>query len=165
MGLLYTAIGWGLNNITNKQLVDVLSFTAADETVRADTSVSTQKMAIGVGFSNYIYNNPMQISLSGVVFKNFFADTKSGEYDKGYAIVILEALRLQQIVVPIFLRSTVFTGLVQMLNYNAHYSESTVGIDIDFQELPLFQPFITSAVMGNAEKAKPVSSVPLIKGT
>lgn len=154
-GLLYSGIGWGFNKLLpNIKLIDFFTFTASAEKITAENIISDYKTAFGVGFTNFIYNQLRTIHLENVIINPVFRGKHTGTFDDGYTAIILEALRLQQLFVPIMYVGYSFSGLVRILNYEIDTTTGTTIASITFKEASLFATFDSAKLKGEQSEKK-----------
>lgn len=157
-GLLYSGIGWGLNKlIPNIKLIDFFTFSAGSEKIIAENTISDYKTTFGVGFTNFIYNNLRTISLENVIINPVFGGKHNGTFDDGYTAIILEALRMQQLFVPIMYVGYGFSGLVRILHYELDTTTGTTIASITFKEVSLFATFDRAKLSGDHGEKKKIN--------
>ncbi len=116
-------------------LLDVIKIEIPEEEYNGSSNITQYAMPFGLS-SDFVDNNPMVIKINNCCMKN----TK-GLIHGNLEVNIFKILELQQKLVPIFLKTSGFNGMVYMRNWNVKRQGIESTFNAEFVTTTILKPF------------------------
>jgi hypothetical protein len=111
-------------------------------TTSGSSEKSDYKIGVGQNFTSNVSNNPVQIHISGVVFKNIFGlKGNSGVVNNNHDILALQGLRILQNKTPLMLNVLDYAGPVILKQFIKNTEKGVSTYELLFEQTELIVSF------------------------